>query len=101
MVRGLKIIQGKFVLGLCSLRASYPSFFTCEEAEKPVCGLTFVKTELWNNPASTVLGSIHESLWISNEVLDCLFLREDDLLPNAVIFMFTLKTWKKKKHKNQ
>lgn len=46
MVRGLKIIQGKFVLGLCSLRASYPSFFTCEEAEKPVCGLTFVKTEL-------------------------------------------------------
>lgn len=97
--RDRKIIQVICVLRLCSLRAGYPSFFPCEKSEQPARRLTFMKTELWNNSPSTVLGSINESLWISSMELYCLFHRDDDLLPNASFFlMFTVKRWKKKKH---
>ena len=74
----------------------WKSFKECLVKIYVACGLTFMKNELWNNSATSVLGSIHESLWISREVFDCLFHREDDLLPNAVFFMFTVETWRKK-----
>ena len=55
MVRGLKIIRGKFALRFCGVQAVF---------SLPVGRLKSMsrETELFNNSAITALGSIHESL---------------------------------------